>query len=37
MDSISIGEGTTIANNVVIVDHDHDYINKGCFKNVQYV
>jgi acetyltransferase-like isoleucine patch superfamily enzyme len=27
MDSISIGDGCQIANNVVIVDHDHDYKN----------
>lgn len=25
LDRIEIGDGTTIANNVVIVDHDHDY------------
>ena len=27
LDSIKIGNGVTIANNVVIVDHDHDFRN----------
>jgi acetyltransferase-like isoleucine patch superfamily enzyme len=27
MDSVRIGDGCTFANNVVIVDHDHDYKN----------
>ena len=28
LDLIRIGKNVTIANNVVIVDHDHDYMNK---------
>jgi acetyltransferase-like isoleucine patch superfamily enzyme len=31
LERIRIGAGTTIANNVVIVDHDHDYAHNGRF------
>lgn len=29
MESVDIGDGCIIANNVVIVDHDHDFVNGG--------
>lgn len=29
LESIEIGKNVTIANNVVIVDHDHDYMKRG--------
>lgn len=32
MDEISIGSGSIIANNVVMVDHDHDMKNGGFVK-----
>lgn len=33
IESVTIGNGCTFGNNVVIVDHDHDFRNenRGCF------